>query len=284
MRAVNATLGRPLLASHPATIRMYAALVAAGFRRYATYRQAMVAAMITNSVFGFLRSSAILAAAAGAGGAAAGYGRSQLALYVWVGQGLIGTVQPWAPLDLAERIRSGDVVCDLLRPVNPVLRDLAGEVGRAGYGAVTRFVVLITIGLVAFDCYRPTRGASYALFVVSVLLAVVISFCCRYLVAASAYWLLDARGPQIAWTLASTVFSGMAFPLWFLPGWASGLLIYATPVPSVIQVPIDLLVERSTLPGQLAGLAVQAGWAVVMLAGCQLVQRRAERRMVIQGG
>jgi ABC-2 type transport system permease protein len=284
VRAANATLGRSLLTSHPATIRMYAALAAAGFRRYATYRQAMVAATVTNSVFGFLRCSAILAAAAGAGGLVGGYDRRQLALFVWVGQGLIGTVQLWGPLDLAERIRSGDVVTDLLRPVNPVYRDLAVELGRAGYGAMTRFVVQVTIGMIAFDCFVPSRPATVALFAGSVLLATVISFGCRYLVHASAFWLLDARGPLIAWTLGSTVLSGMAFPLWFLPGWASALLVYATPLPSVIQLPVDVITERAPLSGQLAMLGVQAGWAVAMLAGCQFVQRRAERRLEIQGG
>jgi ABC-2 type transport system permease protein len=39
---------------------------------------------------------------------------------VWAGQGLIGIVLIWAPKDFADRIRTGDVVTDLLRPVDPV--------------------------------------------------------------------------------------------------------------------------------------------------------------------
>jgi len=34
------------------SLRVYAALASAGFRRYATYRQATVAAAFTNSIFG----------------------------------------------------------------------------------------------------------------------------------------------------------------------------------------------------------------------------------------
>jgi viologen exporter family transport system permease protein len=284
VRAANATMGRLRSDSHPATIRMYAALVRAGFRRYATYRQAMVAAAITNSVFGFLRCSAILAAAAGAGGVAAGYTGQRLTTFVWVGQGLLGTVLLWNPLDLADRIRSGEVVSDLVRPINPVWGELAGELGRAGYGALTRFVLQVLVGALAFDMFAPTRLGTYPMFVVSVLLATLVSFGCRYLVAASAFWLLDSRGPQMFWSLLSLVLTGMVFPLWFLPHWAATALIFGTPLPSVIQLPLDILGERSGPSGQLAGLCLQAGWAVIMLAVCQLVRRRAERKMVIQGG
>src|SRR5215468_6342023 len=120
----------------------YLAFAAAGFRRHATYRQAMVAAIFTNSIFGFLRT-AVLFATLGAAGAAAGYDWARLATFVWAGQGLIGVVQLWAPTELAERIRTGDVVADLLRPVDPVWRELATDLGRAGLGALTRFAAPI---------------------------------------------------------------------------------------------------------------------------------------------
>jgi hypothetical protein len=35
---------------------------------------------------------------------------------------VIGTVLLWGPVDFADRIRTGDVVSDLLRPVDPVCR------------------------------------------------------------------------------------------------------------------------------------------------------------------
>jgi ABC-2 type transport system permease protein len=61
-------------------------------------------------------------------------------------------------------------------------------------------------------------------------------------------------------------------------------LIVATPFPSVIQIPLDILVERGSPMVQLGLLGVQAGWAVALLALCWWVQRRGERKLVIQGG
>jgi ABC-2 type transport system permease protein len=261
----------------------YLALAAAGFQRYATYREAMLAAVFTNSVFGFLRSAVLLAVAAGAG-TAAGYDAERLATFVWVGQGLIGVVLLWAPTELADRIRSGDVVADLLRPVDLVGQHLAADLGRAGFAVLTRFVGPIVVGALAFDLYAPRRPATYGLFAGSVLLATIVCFGCRYLVNAAAYWLLDARGPQVAWTLSSGVLGGLYFPLWFLPRAAAVGLIVATPFPSVIQLPIDILLEHGSTAQQSALLAVQAGWVVAMLWICRWVQRRGERTLVVHGG
>jgi ABC-2 type transport system permease protein len=190
----------------------------------------------------------------------------------------------WGWTDLSDRIRSGDVVAELLRPVNPVISYLAPDVGRAGHALVTRFVPPVVMGAIFFDFYTPHRWQTVPLFALSVVLAVVGGFGCRFLVNASAYWLHDARGPNILWTLASGVLAGLYFPLRFLPGWLAVSLWVATPLPGLLQTPIDVFLERDP-PALQAGLvALQALWATGLLLLCRAVQRRAERRLVLQGG
>ena len=264
--------------------RAYLALLRTGFRRHATYRQATVAATVTNSVFGFLRCAIVLAVVGAGSRVLAGYDEAQLVTFVWVGQGLIGTVLIWAPPEFADRIRSGDVVTDLLRPIDPVWQQLALDLGRAAHATLTRFVVPIAVGAVFFQLHAPRRATTFALFAVALLMATVVCFGCRFLVNAAAYWLLDARGPQMGWTLASGFLGGLYFPLWFFPEAAAWGLIVGTPFPSVIQLPVDILVERDPLAGQLGLLAIQAGWVVIMLTLCHAVQRRGERKLVVQGG
>ena len=272
------------LAAGGAGFGAYLAIARAGFRRYATYRQAMVAAIFTNTVFGFLRG-AVLGAVVGASGAlVTGYDPAQLATFVWVGQGLIGVVLLWAPIDMAERIRTGDVLTDLLRPIDPVWHALATDVGRAGFAALTRFVAPVVVGALAFELHAPRRLATYPLFALSVVLATLVCFGCRYLVNAAAYWLLDARGPLLAWTLLSGVLGGLYFPIWFLPHDAALLLVIATPFPSVIQLPLDVVTERGSALEQVGGVALQAVWAAVMLALARAAQARGERKLVVQGG
>ncbi|MEV4759192.1 ABC-2 family transporter protein [Micromonospora sp. NPDC049559] len=264
--------------------RTFAAITGSGVRRYSTYRQATVAGAFTNTVFGFLRCYVFLAVAHGSGGMAAGYDAPQLATFVWVGQGLLAVVLLWGWTDLADRIRTGDVASDLLRPIHPVTSYLATDLGRAAYAVLTRFVPPVLTGPLFFDLYLPTHWSTVPLFVVSVLLAVVISFGCRYLVNAVGYWLADVRGPMTLWTLASGVLAGLYFPLRFLPDWAVLLLWAATPFPGLLQTPLDVLVERDPPATRLGLVALQLAWAGLLLLACRAVQRRAERHLVVQGG
>jgi ABC-2 type transport system permease protein len=113
---------------------------------------------------------------------------------------------------------------------------------------------------------------------------VVVSFACRFLVNATAYWLHDARGPIMLWTLSAGVLAGLYFPLRLLPDALAVTLWVATPFPSILQTPLDVLVERDPPALQTGLVGLQAAWAGALLAVCVLVQRRAERKLVVQGG
>jgi ABC-2 type transport system permease protein len=280
----TATSAQPRWLRPPVPYRTFAALFSAGFRRYSTYRQATAAALFTNTVFGFLNCYVLLAVAAGNGGSAAGYRSAQLASFVWIGQGLLGTVGVWGDTQLADRIRSGDVVADLLRPIHPVVTYLAADLGRAGFALLTRFVVPLAVGAFAFHLYAPRRAVTYPLFALAVVLAVLVCFACRYLVNAASFWLLDARGPQRLWNLSATLLGGLYFPLWFLPHPVVVGLWLFTPFPSLLQAPMDIAVERTSAPVAAGVVLIQAAWVAVLFWLCRMVQRAAERRLVVQGG
>jgi viologen exporter family transport system permease protein len=279
---LTATRDRSTIRNFTEPLALIGAITASGFRRFATYRQATVAALSTNIMFGFLRTYVLLAVAGG--GVVAGYGGPQLLTYVWTGQGLLGVVMLWGWTDLSDRIRSGDIVTDLLRPIHPVVNYLAADLGRAGYAMIFRFLPPVLVGALFFDLYLPAEAITYPLFALSVLLAIVICFGCRYLVNATAYWLLDTRGVNQLWLFMSGLMSGLYFPIRFLPDWAAALLWFGTPGPSFLQAPMDVLIERDPLPMRLGMIGVQVLWAALVLWLCRVAQRRAERRLVIQGG
>ncbi|MFL6144066.1 MAG: ABC transporter permease [Labedaea sp.] len=265
------------------TLRACAALAGAGFRRYSTYRQATVAGAITNTTFGFLRCYVLLSVA-GTAGQLAGYDRAQLATFVWAGQGLIAVVGSWSQLDLADRVRDGEVVADLLRPVSTLVVYLYTDLGRAAFAMLTRFMVPVVVGALAFDLYLPTHPVSYALFAVSVLLAVLVTFCAKFLIGLCAFWLLDVRGVVTAWTFLWGVGSGLYFPLPLLPDWLELTFWVLTPFPATLQAPLDIAVERGGLGHAALALTAQVAWLAVGLALCRATQRRAVRKLVVQGG
>jgi ABC-2 type transport system permease protein len=97
-------------------MRLYWEIARRSFRRATTYRAAYLAGLITNAFFGALFSFVYLAVYGAAGGPVAGYGVQDAVSYVWITQSLISVGAAWITQDLAESVRTGDVVSDMARP------------------------------------------------------------------------------------------------------------------------------------------------------------------------
>jgi ABC-2 type transport system permease protein len=257
----------------------YPQLVRAGYRRYATYRQASLAGLTTNAVFGLLRT-AVLVAVLAERGTVAGYDVAVAVTYVWLGQGLLNVVLLWGDSELSRRIRTGDVAIDLSRPWNLQAALLAGDLGRAGYALGIRLLPPVAFGALFFPFRWPERPLTWLLFACSVPLAVMVSFAIRFLLNASAFWLLDARGVLAVWGVVGSALSGLLLPLAWFPEWARDVLAW-TPFPALYQMPIDVFTERGD---GVALVATQLGWVAMLLLAGQVVLARGARRLVVQGG
>ncbi|PVG83856.1 ABC transporter permease [Nocardioides gansuensis] len=264
---------------------LYAAIATRAFRRYATYRSATLAGIFTNSVFGVIYSFAYLALWA-QDPDAGGYDAVDAVTFVWLTQGLLMTVAIWGggtTDDLAERIRSGDVAIDLYRPVGLIRWYLAADLGRSAYHLLTRGLAPTLVGMLLFDLRLPDSPVAALVFAVSLPLAVTVSFAIRFLVACTAFWLLDATGPRVLSAALAMFFSGTTLPLVLFPG-SLGTLANALPWSAIIQVPNDLWLGTHTGRDALAALGFQLLWIVVLLGCCSLVMRAATRKVVVQGG
>lgn len=264
-------------------MRVVWAFAVGGFRRFAQYRTATFAGALTNSVFGLLRASVTVAAVTSAGGRIGGYDTAAVLAYAWLSQAVIAPVHVFAWTELAERIRTGDIVTDLSRPVDLQLQFLAADLGRAAFVLLPRGLPPILVGALAFGLTLPTAPAPYLLGMVSLLVAVMLSFAGRFVLNLAAFWLLDLRGPASLYVILSNLLCGLIVPVTWFPVWLR-TLAGCTPFPSMVQTPVDLLSGRITgLPAALA-LGLQVSWLVALLLLGRLVLARATRRVVVNGG
>lgn len=264
-------------------MRRYWELARAEFRRHATYRMAIAAGVFTNTVFGFLKIGVLLAAISAAGGEINGYDDRQAATYVWLGQALLAPVAMYGWSEVADRVRTGEIAVDLARPVDLQLSYWARDLGRAWLALPTRGLPPLILGGLVMGLAAPASWTAYPLGVVSVLLAVSISFLCRYGVNLIAFWTLDVRGYLNLYTLLLGLLSGFYLPVHIFPDWLRAVA-YASPFPSMFQSPIDVLSGRVLHVDALRVLAVQAGWLAALVALTRLTLLRATRRLVVQGG
>ena len=253
-----------------------------GYRRYAAYPGATYAGLFTNTVFGFMRTYVLLAMF-GTAAAFGGYDRAAAVSYAWLTQGLMATIHIWGWQDLGQRIRTGDIATDLVRPVHPLRAGLAFDLGRSVYHAIFRGLPPVVIGALTFGLLVPADPLVVAAFLFSVALAVVVSYAFRVIYNAASFWLMDWRGTMMLALIAANFLSGTLVPVGFFPA-PLQVIAQATPFPSMVQIPVDIYVGRLAGSATITALAVQAAWAIGLMGSAALLFGRGVRRLVVQGG
>lgn len=252
------------------------------YRRQATYRGAAFAGVFTNTVFGFILAYVLLAMYRQQD-VIGGFSATDAVTYTFVMQGMLMVIGVFGTVELADRIRTGDVIADLYRPVDFQRYWLADAYGRSAFYAVFRGVPPFLVGASVFDLRLPTGAGTWAAFAVSVALAVALAFGWGYLLQLSAFWLLDVRGAnQLGW-LTAQFFAGVFVPVVFFPAWL-GTLAHALPFPAMAQLPVEVFLGKHHGFGLLGLFATQLGWTVAMLGAGRVVLARAMRKVVVQGG
>ncbi|MEU5481229.1 ABC transporter permease [Streptomyces mirabilis] len=262
--------------------RLYTAVAVGGFRRYATYRTATAAGVFTNTVFGLILAYVFMALW-DEKPHLGGYDQAQALTYVWLSQALLmamATMGGGFEDELIERIRTGDIAIDLYRPADLQLWWLSQDAGRAMFHLLGRGAVPLAFGALFFELALPADPLTWIAFLIAVALGTVVSFSLRYLVALSAFWLLDGAGVAQMSMIAGVFCSGMLLPLNVFPG-ALGEVVRALPWSSLVQGPADVLLGTAD---PLGTYVFQASWALGLLALGRLIQSVATRRVVVQGG
>ena len=266
----------------PLPLRLYWEVARRSYRRYATYRWATVAGAFTNSMFGLVRAY-ILIAAHRERPEVGSFDVRDSVTFAFVSQGMIMAISIFALTGIAERVRTGDVVSDLYRPVDFQAYHLAADFGRAAYHVVFRGLPPILIGAAIFGLRMPPDAAAAGLFALSLLLAVGVAFAMRFCVDLTSFWLLDSTGAFQIWLALTAFLAGLAVPLQFLPDVIEGP-VRLLPWASMIQLPIEIFLGDRRGAAAIEALLLQAVWVVALLALGRLVVRAANRKLVIQGG
>jgi ABC-2 type transport system permease protein len=262
--------------------RLFFELARRGYRRHAAYPGATWAGVFTNTVFGLITAYVFLAVFRERE-TVGSYDARDAVTYVWLAQGLLMTVYLYGWNEVASRVRSGDVATDLQRPLDLQAYWLAQDLGRALYHGIFRGVPPFLVGALVFDVLAPGGLGVWLAFLVSVTLAVVVSFAFRFLYNLAAFWVLDFRGVSVLASVATAFFSGQYVALAFYPEWLK-VLAWSLPFAAMIQAPIEVFLGH-VQGAELAGLlALQAFWAAALLLLGRALFGAGLRKLVIQGG
>ena len=263
-------------------MRVYIEVGKRAFQQQLAYRTANLAGLATNSFWGTLRSFLFLGLFQGRE-VAAGWNVHDAIDYVWMTQALIMPVYFFGWWEIAHTIRTGDVVSDLVKPVDYYTFWLSRDAGRAVYHTLFRWLPTVLIGVGLFGVRLPASINRWGWFFVSVALAVWLSFGLRFLYNVAAFWLLDQRGVGALVSITAVFLSGFLVPLNYFPEWARAVVIWL-PFAGMLQMPIEVLLGKLHGVALASALGFQAVWALVLLGAGRLLLTMAVRKVVVQGG
>jgi len=271
-------------------IRPYLAAFRARFQLMLQYRVAALAGFATQCWWGAIRIM-VFAAFYGVHATAVPMSFSDAVTYVWLGQALLALL-PWvADPEIGQAVRTGGVGYDRLRPLDAYGYWYARSLGwmlaralpRAGLMAPAAGIVLPLVGLGDWAWQLPPNMVAGLLFVPAFVLMTALGaavlMLANVVVAAS----LNERGVNAVLTPLVIVFSGSLLPLDFFPD-ALRPFLHVQPFAGLVDIPFRIYFGNLAGSAALQGLALQAGWTLVLINFGRLAMERMMRRLEMQGG
>lgn len=207
--------------------------------------------------------------------------------YVWLQQAFLALFMTWFwEAELFDSITTGNVAYELCRPVSLyTMWFVRGMAVRLSKAVLRCFPVLILAALLPapFTLTFPSGPGTAAWFLLSMILAWLNVVAFGMIIYMCVFFTISAQGLKLMVTSLSEFLSGALIPLPFLP---DGIrrVVELLPFASMQNVPFLIFGGTISGSGIFKSIGLQFFWLVVMVGAGRLLEARAMKRVIIQGG
>lgn len=194
-------------------------------------------------------------------------------------QYLIDTV---SSAEMESRIQRGTVAGDLIRPVGLIPQMLAYDVGFV-IGRIPLILVMLPFAALVGSLALPPTGAAVGGYLISLVLAYVLSVLVWMPIGLLGFWLLNTTGIRFLMFSVIAFVSGQMVPLWFMPN-ALRTALEWLPFQGMAYAPLSIYVGETTGIDIWRTVAVQAAWIMILATVVWRIWLRARHAVQIQGG
>lgn len=210
------------------------------------------------------------------GGEVDGFTAGDFAAYFVVTMMVNHATFTWIMWEFEWRVRQGTFSPQLLRPVHPIHKDIADNLGYKFLTLAVMVPAAVVLALV-FDARFDTSVWAVLAFVPALVFAYAIRFAIEWTLAMTAFW-----------TTRNGAVNQMYYPVvLFLSGQAAPLALYPEPVQVLaallpfrwfVAFPTELVLGRLSVQEALVGFGAQAAWVSLAALILGSVWRRGIRR------
>ena len=271
-------------------LRPYLAVLSARYSMLLQYRAAAFAGFATQVFWGAIKVM-VMAAFYALATSTPPMSFAAVVAYVWLGQGLLGLL-PWnVDAELSEKMLTGGVAYELLRPLDLYGFWFARTLAMRTATTTLRLVPMLLLAMVALPLAGldrwalapPASFASGVAFFASLAATVALATAITMVLHVALFWTISGRGINTLITGLVIVLSGMVVPLPLFPDWAQTFL-YWQPFRGLADVPFRIYSGHIPVDAAAFEIAQQVGWAAVIVAIGRTVLAFGRSRLVVQGG
>ena len=184
---------------------------------------------------------------------------------------------------VADRVSSGIISIDFIRPVSLKMCAISDSLGSALFNVIVSAVPMIILGGLVWGFVAPAHLYQWLFFITSLLMATIIYSNMEYIMGLTAFW--TKTNFHISWIIGAfmTLFSGSTIPLWFYPESIRVVANYL-PFKYFIFEPINIFLGKVT-PYQAVNIVLcQFMWLTIFLIAERIIWHYAQRVVTVQGG
>lgn len=265
------------------SLRMYGVFTRKSFQRAAAYRFDAWTRILGNVIMLFIWGFIWYALYRGKGSVESVTFHSMLS-YILISQALQGIHGAGTPLwEIQERVRTGDIAMEMLKPYDYPLRMLFTDFGSIFFYFLTAVLPLYTTIFLVLSPEVPSTLSQGFLFILSAILGYFIRYSIELTFGLFTFWLVETGGVEDIFYFSISLFSGSVVPLWFFPDWLEEVARFL-PFQGIYFVPNSIFVGQLSGEALLMALMTQVLWLVVCYAILRFVWAKASMKIVVQGG
>lgn len=208
---------------------------------------------------------------------------NQAFVYLAVGSSTINLFRTWVEWFIAETIREGAIVIDLIRPLDYQLMMFSRSLGQMFFQTLIIWIPSLVVVFGVFGASVP-MGINLPLFLVSMVLAYILCFIIDYSVGITAFYTESIWGLSISKDVVVAFLAGTLIPLQFFP---DGMreAVELLPFQAVYHLPLQILTNPDMgLREYAEAILLQGFWVMILGVLSRLFYRQAIKTVTINGG
>ncbi|NMM53375.1 ABC transporter permease [Paenibacillus aquistagni] len=208
---------------------------------------------------------------------------NQAFAYLALASSLFTMFQVYTEWFMSAHILNGDIITSFIKPLDYQFNKLFEAFGAVISNFITISIPTLLVIIFVFDT-KIEVGLNLAFFVISLLMAMLISFFIDYMIGLCSFYTESIWGICTTKDVIVLFLSGAMVPISFFPEYLQTICAYL-PFQAIYNIPLTIVTTPGlSLMDYANALAMQGMWVVILLLVSRLLHAVATRTITVNGG